>query len=301
MPSQSISYGTYTVEGAEPVAKSAEPLTTQRRVGETYFQTMGMPMIRGRSFARQEVDDPKSDPIVVNQMFAKTIWPGQDPIGKAIRMRERRRRVIGVVGDARQLGPDAKISPEVYLPDVELGNYAKALAIRSALGPTALTAPLSREVWAIDKDLPIQEVATMDEALGEWVSERRFVMSLLGAFAALALVLAGVGIYGVLAYSVSQRTREIGIRMAVGASTRDVVKLVLREGMMLTAVGVVAGLAGAAVLTRLMQGLLFGVATTDPGTFFLGVIVLVGASMLAAYFPARRASKLAPLDALRVE
>jgi len=175
------------------------------------------------------------------------------------------------------------------------------LVARTSAAPASLSAALSRVVWSIDKDQPIQQIHTMDETLGEWVSERRFVMLLLGVFASLALVLAAVGIYGVLAYSVSQRTREIGIRMALGASGGGILKLIVGEGLVLTAIGAGAGLAGAIALTRLMQGLLFGVSATDPGAFLLSGVALIAAAGLASYLPARRASRLAPLEALRDE
>ncbi len=299
LPMQGMSFQNYSVEGAPAAPAFAQAMTNWRGVSEDYFRTMMIAVERGRVFTRQEVEDAKSKSVVVNQTFARKVWPGGDALGKVIQFGDRPRVIIGVVGDARQLGPDSPINPELYVPSQQFRGVT--LVARTAGAPAGFSAALSRVVWSIDKDQPIQQIRTMDESLGFWVSERRFVMLLLGVFASLALVLAGVGIYGVLAYSVSQRTREIGIRMALGASGGGILKLIVGEGLALTAIGAVIGMAGAIALTRLMQGLLFGVSSTDPAAFLIGGVTLIAAAALASYIPARRASRLAPLDALRDE
>ncbi len=299
LPMQGMSFQNYSVEGAPAAPAFAQTMTNWRGVSEDYFRTMMIAVERGRVFTRQEVEDAKSKSVVVNQTFARKVFPGGEALGKVIQFGVRPRVIIGVVGDARQLGPDSPINPELYVPSQQFRGVT--LVARTAGAPSSFSAALSRVVWSIDKDQPIQQIRTMEESLGFWVSERRFVMLLLGVFASLALVLAGVGIYGVLAYSVSQRTREIGIRMALGASGGGILKLIVGEGLALTAIGAVVGLAGAFALTRLMQGLLFGVSTTDPGAFLIGGVALIAAAGLASYIPARRASRLAPLDALRDE
>jgi putative ABC transport system permease protein len=299
LPMQGLSFSSYSVEGAPQVPAVAQTMTTWRGVTEDYFRTMAIPVLRGRTFTRQESEDAKSNSAVVNQMFAKKVWPGGDALGKVVQFRGKSVVIVGVVGDARQLGPDSPINLELYLPSERFRDVT--LVARTATAPASFSAALSRVVWSVDKDQPIQQIHTMAESLGEWVSERRFVMLLLGVFAALALVLAAVGIYGVLAYSVSQRTREIGIRIALGASGGGILKLIVGEGLALTAIGAGVGIAGAIALTRLMQGLLYGVSTTDPKVFLAGGLALIGAAALASYIPARRAARLAPLDALRDE
>jgi predicted permease len=299
LPTQNLGFTSYRIEGAPAQPGTAQSMTSVRQVGETYFQTMIIPLLRGRAFTREEVENPKSTAILVNEVFARQVLRGADPIGKAIQLGSDRRVIVGVVGDAAQLGPDTPIDPEVYVPSQRYRQVT--LVVRTTQDRKDISAALSKMVWSIDKDLPIGSFQTMAESLGEFIEEKKFVMNLLGSFASLALVLAIAGIYGVLSYSVSQRTREMGIRMAVGANSADILKLIVREGLVLAFIGVAGGLAGAAALTRLMSGLLFGVSTTDPSTFLFGAIALIGTAALASCVPARRAAKLAPLEALRDE
>jgi putative ABC transport system permease protein len=298
LPMQNLRVETYSVDGAP--APTVSPATDVRTVDDNYFHTMMIPLVRGRAFTRQDAEDLKAAPvIVINQAMAKTAWPGRDPIGRSLKLNDKSRAVIGVVADVRQLGPASPVSPEVYFPS--RSYTAMALVVRTAQDPMALAKPISQQIWAIEKDQPITTIRTMDDSLREWTADKRFVMSLLVAFAGLALLLAAAGIYGVLAYSVSQRTREIGIRMAIGASAGDVLAMVVREGLILAAIGVAIGLAGAFALTRLLQDLIFGVTATDPWTFGGGVAVLGIAALAASLIPARRAASLSPLEALRDE
>jgi putative ABC transport system permease protein len=209
--------------------------------------------------------------------------------------------IVGVVGDVKYSGLDAKPEPAYYTPLSQNPWRSAYLVARASLNPSSLVPELREQIWALDKDMPIAKVATMDQLLAESVAQPRFRTLLLGIFGALALVLASVGIYGVISYSVTQRTHEIGIRRALGAQTRDVIKLVIRQGMAFTIVGVTIGLAASLALTRLMESLLFEVSTTDRATFAGVAALLVAVAFLACWIPARRASRVDPMVALRYE
>jgi putative ABC transport system permease protein len=209
--------------------------------------------------------------------------------------------IIGVVGDVKHASLDSPVRPMVYWPHPELAHTSMTIVVRTAGDPTSIAAGAAREIQAIDPDQPVSDVRTMKQLLATSVARARFNTLLLGLFAALALVLSSVGIYGVMAYSVVQRTKEIGIRIALGAQARDVLKMIVGHGMLLTLAGVGLGLTGALILTRLMSSLLFGVSTTDPLTF-IGVSLLLSAvALFACYIPARRATKVDPMIALRYE
>jgi len=209
--------------------------------------------------------------------------------------------IIGVVGNTHHDGPGASVESEIYVPYLQaVGDYSQ-LAVRTTGDPTSLTGAIRREVAAIDPEQPLYNVTTLERTLSNSVAPRRFNMLLLGIFAAIALTLATVGIYGVMAFSVTQRTHEIGIRMALGAERRDVLGLVVRQGLRLTLTGVIFGVAGTWLLTRFLTGFLYGVRPTDPATFLLVSLVLIAASTLASYVPARRATKVDPMAALRYE
>jgi len=299
LPMQDLSISSYSFDGAPPPGAGPQPNAAVRRVSEDYFRTMMIPLRSGRGFTHAEAEDPKSPSIVINETMAKKLWPGESAIGKTLKLSDQRRAVVGVVSDVRQLGPEQSISPEIYVPSMQYQQFT--IVVRSELAPAGLIASITRAVHEIDPDQPVSDAKTMNEATAEWASDQKFVMSLLVAFAGLALVLAVVGLYGVLAYSVSQRTREIGIRMALGASNGDVLRLVVREGLTLAAIGVVIGAAGAFALTRLLEGLIFGVKASDPLTLAIVVAVLLGAALAASSIPARRAAKVEPVEALRIE
>jgi predicted permease len=299
MPMQNLQISTYSFDGTAPPGAGPQPSADVRRVSDQYFRTMIVPLLRGRPFTAQETADPKSPSIVINETMAKKLWPAQDPLGKTLRISDQPRTIIGVAADVRQLGPEQAISPEIYIPAMRFHEFT--VIARSDQAPTGLVAAITQSVHELDPDQPIQDSHTMNEVTAEWIAERRFVMSLLGGFAALALALAAIGLYGVLAYSVSRRSREIGIRMALGANAGDVLKLVVGEGLVLASIGILAGIACALALTRLLEGLIFGVKATDPWTLAIGVAVLLGAAVAASAIPARRASKVEPLEALRIE
>ncbi|HEX8140374.1 MAG TPA: ABC transporter permease [Pyrinomonadaceae bacterium] len=271
-----------------------------------YRRAMGIALLQGR--ALEEHDTGEAPQVaLINETMARELWPNQSPLGKRIKFpgSEKNpqpwRTVVGVVGDVSQYGLDRKVPMQIYLPEAQYPTTAMTLVVRSTTDPSNLVAAIRREVAALDPDQAISNVATMEQLLADSIALRRFSMLLLIIFASMALVLASIGIYGVISYSVTQRTHEIGIRMALGAQTRDVVKLVLGGGMRLVLIGIVLGLAASFALTRLMTSLLYGVSTIDPVTFVAVAVLLSAVALLACYLPARRATKVDPMEALRYE
>ena len=277
-----------------------------------YFQTMGIEIRAGRPFANQ--DAAKSQQVaIINETLARRLFQKENPIGQPLKFSAEpiARIIIGVVGDTRHFGLDQAVNPEVYLSymqpmmqDPIFLTYLN-LAVRvdsSQSNPTSLSglaANIRNQVRAIDQNEPVNQVVMMDERLSDSVAGRRFQMFLVGVFAAMALVIAIVGIYGVISYAVGQRTHEIGIRMALGAQASDVLRMVVWRGMRLTLIGAALGLAGALALTRVIKNLLFNVSATDPATFAGVALLLVGVALIASYIPARRATKVDLMVALR--
>jgi putative ABC transport system permease protein len=298
---------TFEIEG-RPVAKSDQPATNYREAAAGYFQTMHIPLLEGRDFSDQ--DNLKSPPvIIVNQTFAKQFFPGEDPIGKHIKpglssipgthavMRE----IVGVVGDVKHRSLNREAGPEVYEPESQMPFETLTLVVRTEGDPRGLIGAVREQVKALDKDLPIYDVKLMEEYLSTSVAQPRFNTMLLAIFAGVALVLAAVGLYGVMSYSVVQRTHEIGIRMALGAQQKDVLRMIVGQALRLTLVGTALGLAGAWAATRLMSGLLFGVKSSDPITYAGVALLLSAVALLACYVPAYRAMRVDPMVALRYE
>ena len=271
-------------------------------VSADYFQTMKIPILRGRTFTRDE--DEQGKPVVlVDENLARRFWPNEDAVGKHLKYDSPVwHEIIGVVPEVRAYGSQTTPLIKMYTPLGRAPQRNSTLSIRySNVDPEALTAAVTRAVQTLDKDVPIAEVATFESLLARESSPRRFNAGLFAAFAVLALVLAATGVYGVLSYSVSQRMHEVGIRMALGAGRRDVLRLFMGQGMVLVLLGLVLGLAGAFALTRLMSSLLFGVSATDLMTFIVVALGLVLVGLFACYIPARRATKVDPLVALRYE
>ena len=294
----------YLVEGAPEPPPGQENDGRYRVCSADYFQTMGIPILKGRGFTEQ--DKAGAPPvIIVNETLAQKHWPDGDAIGKRIRFygpldRNPWLEIVGITRDVKH-ELNLPVTPEYYLPHAQDSWNAMVLVARTKLEPGAMTAPIKQQVWAIDKDQPVFDVRTMQEVRSISVALYTFSSVMVGIFAGVALLLAAIGIYGVMAFAVTQRTHEIGIRMALGARARDVLKMVVKQGMMLALIGVAVGLAGAWALTRFMEKLLVGVQPTDLLTFSAVSFCLLVAALLACYLPARRATKVDPLTALRYE
>jgi putative ABC transport system permease protein len=268
-----------------------------------YFQTMGVPVLAGRSVAEQ--DAATAAPVIlVNQATAKRYWPGEDPVGKRVQFNDPGTQpwmtVIGVVANIRN---DLSEMPkdEIYVPYTQADSHFMVLAVRTAGDPLSIASAVREQIAALDQDQPVAHVQSFDEVRWQSLFTARVPAVLLGVFAVAALLLAGVGVYGVMAYVVSQQTHEIGIRVALGAQRGDVMKLVLGQGLRLSGIGLAIGLAGSLALTRVMASLLFGVSATDPATFLSITVLLAGVALLACYVPARRAMRVDPMVALRYE
>jgi putative ABC transport system permease protein len=278
-----------------------------RIVTPDYFKALRIPLRAGRLFDGHD-DETAAEVVVINEEAARRYWPGMNPIGQqlhlGVRLAEARsgqKTIVGVVGDVKWNGLDATPPPEVYLPHKQHAVDSLTIVVRTAGEPAAFVPVARVELATLDRELPISAVRTMDEVVGRSIVERRFMMLLLGIFAAVAILLAAIGVYGVLAYIVSQRTQEIGVRLAIGASPADVVRLFLREGVALAAAGLLIGVVSALAAGRVLASLLFGVTTTDPLTF-VGVTLALGIAALgASYLPARRAAAVDPMTALRTD
>jgi putative ABC transport system permease protein len=296
--------GDFSVEG-QP-SPGAGVTASKLVVSTDYFQAMGIPLISGRFFIDSDTDKT-AQVIIISENMAEMLWPGEDPIGKRLHPGFGSKptcTVAGVVANVRQNG-FAKDAPlAIYMPHSQAPIFltsAAAFVVRTDAGPLALANTLRRELQEVDKELPLYDVRTMDQLVSISVSEPRFNMVLLAVFAGLALALASIGIYGMMAYSVAERTREFGIRMAMGAQAEDVLRLVLKQGTTLIVMGLGLGLVTSFALTRVISSFLFGVSATDPATF-TGIVLLLGAvALIACYIPARRATKVDPMVALRYE
>jgi putative ABC transport system permease protein len=267
---------------------------------------MGIPIVRGRDFTDQDKADSK-DLVVISEKTAQHFWPGQDPIGKRLKpgsstSKSEWREVIGIVKDVRQNDLIAPPKMQMYFTYRQLKDIAaNALVVRTTIEPMILAGSVRNAIWSVDKDQTVADIDTMDHIVATAVARQRFSMVLLGVFAALALLLASVGIYGVMSYSVAQRTREIGIRMALGARRADVLQMTVRQGLKLVGAGMILGLGAAFLLTRVMATLLYGISATDPMTFIGISVVLLAVAILASYVPALRATKVDPITALRAQ
>jgi putative ABC transport system permease protein len=280
-----------------------------RQVSADYLKTMGISIRQGRSF--NDRDDQQAIPVVIiNETMARQYWPGENAIGKRFKIGDPDddkpwRMIVGVAGDVRQMGPEEPVKAEMYVPYQQIKDdqwfAPRDLVVRTSVDPLSIVAAARNEIHQVDPDQPISNIRTMDELLGEETAARRLGMTLLTIFAALALLLATLGIYGVLAYFVVQHTQEIGVRVALGAQRRDILGLVLKRGMMLALLGVAIGLGAAFALTRLMASLLYGVSTADPLTYAAIALLITVVALCACYLPARRATRVDPMVALIYE
>jgi putative ABC transport system permease protein len=294
----------FTVEGRPAGTIAEQPMAQTRYISPDYFRAIGIPLRQGRFFS--DYDRDKSVPVVIiSEAMARRFWPGENPIGKRLtpsfHSEQGAREIVGIVGDVKSSGLEVDSAAMMYLPFRQSPRPFLSFVVRTASNPESLIQPVSRAIYSIDKDQALTDVQTLDQVLVASLSGRRFNMTLLLTFAGVALLLAAVGVYGVMNYTVTLRRRELGIRMALGAKATDVLRLVLRQGLTLTLIGVGAGLISAYALTRLMATLLYGVTATDYLTFITVPAVLIAVGLLASYVPARRATKVNPTIALRTE
>jgi putative ABC transport system permease protein len=279
-----------------------EPVTDVRVITHGYLKTMGVPLLKGRLFNEQDAFDAKGR-VVINETMALKHWPGEDPIGKRVRIAwdSLEDEVIGVVGDVRHAGLDGEIRPMTYWPYARNPYGTMTVTVRTAADPNRIVTSIAGLVRQLDPELALANVKTMDEVVSDSVAQRRLTMLLLTIFAGAALLLAAVGIYGVIAYSVTERTQEIGIRMALGAQRGAVLRMVITQALVLAVTGIAVGGGGALLLTRLMEGLLFEVKPADPLTFGVVSGILTAVALLASYIPGRRATQVDPVIALRAQ
>jgi predicted permease len=276
------------------------PIGFPRIVSEGYFHAMGIPLKKGRDFTERDTKG-SLNVIILNQTLAKNLWPGQDPIGKIVRADDPERTVVGIVGDVHHMALEEGSGNEFYIPMRQTRDYGTVdLVVRTSLRTAELASSLREALRPIEPDLPTANLRTLQTLVDRAVSPRRFVVLLLGGFAGFALVLASLGIYAVISYSVNQRTQEIGIRMALGASAERLERSILFETLGLAGIGMLVGVVASWVLARALGGLLFGVTSSDPVTFVGMLAILTAVAAFAGYLPARRASRIDPMSALRM-
>ena len=296
-------YSPFSIQG-RPTESERGPVADIAVVDKEYFRTMEIPLITGRNFT--DSDTYKTKPVaVIDQTLARRYWPGQNPLGQELKFGFGRGlqglTIVGVAGDIKSDGFEAPSVPHIY---VALGQFAPINAVvflRSRRDAEELGQAVRREVESINLNVPVHSISSMDQIIARSVADRRFALELLGVFAAVALLLAAIGIYGVMSYSFSQRTHEVGIRVALGAQRLHILRMALAEGMRIVVIGLAAGLVGAAIMTRFFRSMLFDVGTTDPITFLSVSAILAGVALFACYIPARRATRVDPLVALRQE
>jgi putative ABC transport system permease protein len=292
----------FEIVGRPPFEKGKEPGGDYRVVTPGYFDAIGMSLRRGRGFTAGDNEQTPSVGII-NETFARRFFPSQEAIGQRIITggADRPMEIVGVVGDIKDQHLDKVAFPALYVPYAQNPRPGMGVALRAAAEPTALTGAARNEVMKLDPALPVSNLKTVERMIHEVTSPKRIMTAMMSVFAAIALLLAGVGLYAVMAYSASQRTHEIGVRLALGARSRDILRLVTGQGLKLTLAGLALGMAGAFALTRVMEPLLYGVTPTDPLTFVLISLSLACVALLACLIPARRATKVDPMIALRCE
>ncbi|HKE57609.1 MAG TPA: ABC transporter permease, partial [Pyrinomonadaceae bacterium] len=302
MSSVALAWGPIAIEGYVPRNSADIVMSNERFVSPGYFPAMGVPLVKGRLFDERDVKGAQ-EAVIVNENMVRRFWPNEDPLGKRIERagKEPWRTVVGVVRDAKEFSVDDEPPLSIYHPHDQFPIGTMFLVVRSTSDPSLLAPVITKEIQALDPELPAYEFRTMEQRLTEALARRRFAMFLLGVFAVVALLLAAIGIYGVMAYSVTQRRQEIGIRLALGAQPGKIQGMIVRQSLTLAALGVAIGLAGAFALTRVMSSLLYGVSATDRLTFIAPPLVLGSVALVASYFPARRAAKVDPTIALRSE
>jgi putative ABC transport system permease protein len=297
----------FDVEG-QPMKESELPVTTLHIIDRNYFRTVGIPLLSGREFTAQDDAVGATPAVIISARLAKQAFPGQDPIGRRIKpgissgdSGEPMRLIVGMVGDVKAEGLSAPAIPESYVPYAQLPFASMSVVARTETAPEVMVPTLTREVQSLDNALPLLHVKTLDDYVDDSITGTRFEAVLLGTFGGLAFLLTAVGLYGVISYTVVQRTREMGIRLALGAKRNSILRMVVKNGTILASTGALIGVAASFLLTRLIANLLFGVAPTDPLTFLCVPVALITVAMIACYIPARRAAQVDPLVALRCE
>ena len=295
----------FTAEGYRPPPGANLNFSNHSVILGQYLQTMGVPLLRGRYFTEQD-NDRSTHVLIISQSLARRYWPNGDAIGKRLKWGPAESNdvwltIVGVVGDVKQSTLEVETTPHTYEPFLQNTGSSLNVAIRASGEPASLSSALRSTVWTVDPQLAVAQIQTMDQVISESTTPRRFNLFLLAGFASLALILSAVGIYGVIAYSVVRRVHEIGVRMALGAQRRDVMRLVVGQGVLLLGIGVLVGILGTLALTRSLESFLYGIRATDPVTFACVVAILAGVALVACYIPARRATKVDPMIALRYE
>src|SRR5262245_26240910 len=297
-------YPPFMIEGRHSPQAVDKPRADVRIVSSDYFKTTGIPMVMGREFTSREITDTSAKVAIINETIARRFWPNESPLGRRIiinRADNPPDEIIGVVKDVKNLDFESEVLPTIYWPHQRFPFPSATILVRTSVDPMSLNPVVTHEIRALDPEQAIADVRTMEQVLWSSVARPRFYMSLLTIFAIVALLLAITGIYGVASYVVTQRTQEIGLRMALGATTRDILKLVLKQGMMLALIGVLLGLGTSFALTRVLRGLLYDVKPTDPATLFSVALLFIAVALLACYIPARRATRVDPMITLRHE
>ncbi len=269
-------------------------------VGPEYFQTMRIPFVHGRDFDERDQEDARGV-VIINETMARRYWPGGDALGRRLKLTKDWLEIIGIAKDVKNRSLSEAARPFLYVPLLQDYRSNMILVARTTIEPEQISQSVRAEVAALDPEIPMFDVKTLEEHVGISLFLQRMAATLLSIFGLLALSLAAIGLYGVMAYAVSQRTRELGIRVSVGAERRDIFKLILGQGLAISVVGLLAGLVASLALTRLTANLLYGVSATDPVTFIVIAVLLLCVTLLACYFPARRATKVDPMTALRFE
>jgi putative ABC transport system permease protein len=293
----------FEIEGRAAASPGEQLGASYRAISPGYFQTMGIQLLKGRDFTDRDNSEAPGV-VIINQSFAQRFFPNEDPIGKRLDIGDgynRMREIVGVVGDTKANSLKKPAPSEMYIVYLQRPWPWIRYAVRTDVDPESLASSIRAAVWSVDKDIPVNDLKTMERLIAETTAEPRFYLVLLSVFATVALILSAVGVYGVMSYAVAQRKHEIGVRMALGARTADVFKLVVGQGMALALAGVAFGLAGAFALTRTLTNLLFTVKPTDPAVFTAIALTIIGVALLASFIPARRAVKVNPVVALRQE
>jgi predicted permease len=302
MSTVALAWEPISIEGYAPNGAQELIISNVRIVSPDYFRTMRIPLVKGRYFDEHDTRGAM-ETVIVDEAMAERFWPNEDPIGKRMQRGGSGswRTVVGVISDAKQYSTEKEPPIAVYYPFEQFAARNMFLVVRTTRDPAGMSEAVTKEIQAVDPEMPVFDVGTMDQRLHDSLARQRFAMFLLGLFAVIASILAAIGIYGVMAYSVNERTHEIGIRLALGAQPANVLQLVIRQALALTSLGIATGLACAFALTRVMSSLLFGVGATDGLTFVITTLLLGSVALFASYIPARRAARVDPMIALRRE